>query len=482
LVQQLWSYCNVLRDDGLSYPDYVEQLTYLLFLKMADEAADTGETPIVPEGYGWGSLISREGAELASQYEIILDALGQSSGMLGTIFAGARNKIRDPRKLQLLVIGLIGQHDWSSLGVDVKGSAYEGLLEKNAQDTKSGAGQYFTPRPVVDAIVECVRPTVGEVVYDPACGTAGFLISAHKFMHANLPAPSPTELNFLRLESVRGAELVSEVTRLAAMNLLLHGIGPIDGIGEVPVRTQDSLATKPDRSYDVILTNPPFGTKSSTRILTEDGQRRGHELGDVRPDFWVSTSNKELNFLQQVGSIVKVGGRVAIVVPDGVLTTSGAGAAIRKRLLEDFDVHTLLRLPTGLFYAQGVNANVLFFDRPSRPRSSKEKTLWVYDLRTDKRFTLMSNRFSHDDIREFVDLYKSEDRSARRETWSDANRTGRWRAYPVESILQDPQVSLGIAWVNPHGSAFETGDSASIISSLVADLENALSRAKELLG
>ena len=407
LVQQLWSYCNVLRDDGLSYPDYVEQLTYLLFLKMADEVGNSdraGIHPIVPGGYDWNSLATKRGTELAEQYELILSRLGQSAGMLATIFSDARNKIRDPRKLELLVLGLIGQRDWSSLDVDVKGSAYEGLLEKNAQDTKSGAGQYFTPRPVVDAIVRCVRPTVGEMVYDPACGTAGFLISAHKFMCDHSGHLSHEAREFLRLQAVRGAELVSEVTRLAAMNLLLHGIGPISSDAEVPVKTQDSLATVPDRTYNVVLTNPPFGTRSSTRIWTQAGQQRGNEPGAERPDLWVSTSNKELNFLQHVASIVKVGGRAAIVIPDGVLAGSGAGALIRRRLLTEFEVHTLLRLPTGLFYAQGVNANVLFFDRPALRPSVGVGSLWVYDLRADKRFSLTGNRFSSADIEEFIHL------------------------------------------------------------------------------
>jgi type I restriction enzyme M protein len=483
LVQQLWSYCNVLRDDGLSYPDYVEQLTYLLFLKMADEVRNSNDSEmaqIVPSGYDWSSLVAKTGTELAYQYELILGRLGQSAGMLETIFSGARNKIRDPRKLELLVVGLIGQRDWSSLDVDVKGSAYEGLLEKNAQDTKSGAGQYFTPRPVVDAIVRCVRPAVGEVIYDPACGTAGFLISAYKFMCDHDGKLSDDELQHLRLESVRGAELVPEVTRLAAMNLLLHGIGPVGNEAEVPVKTLDSLAARPDRTYDVVLTNPPFGTRSSIWVWTEDGQRRGNGIGVMRPDLWVSTSNKELNFLQHVANILGAAGRAAIVVPDGVLTGSGAGAYIRRRLLTEFDVHTLLRLPTGLFYAQGINANVLFFDRPATQVESGEKALWVYDLRTHKRFSLTGNRFSPADIEEFVEVYCPDDRSARCATWTEESRDSRWRPYDVERLLQDPEVTLDLAWIRSPDTARGYDNSESLIASIVADLETALSRAREL--
>lgn len=465
LIQQLWSYCNILRDDGLSYPDYVEQLTYLLFLKMADERGR--DALIVPAGYDWHSLVVLRGPELAKQYERILSNLGTSAGMLGTIFAGARNKIRDPRKLELLVVDLIGQRDWSALDVDVKGSAYEGLLEKNAQDTKSGAGQYFTPRPVVDAIVQCIRPVTGEVVYDPACGTAGFLISAHKYMRDQMNEPTADQLRFLRLEAVRGAELVTEVTRLAAMNLLLHEIGPISDEAEVPVRTQDSLETPPDRTYDVVLTNPPFGMRSSIRV--------------VRDDFWVSTSNKELNFLQHVANILKMGGRAAIVVPDGVLTGSGAGAAVRRRLLKQFNVHTLLRLPTGLFYAQGINANVLFFDRPVSGASRTDESLWVYDLRTGKRFTLMGNRFGYDDVSEFVELYRADDRSTRQATWSNDQRDGRWRSYDIQSLLEDPEVSMDLTWMRSMDDAFRHESSKSVITAIVSDLENALERARELL-
>ena len=329
VVQKLWSYCNVLRDDGLSYPDYVEQLTYLLFLKMADELDLQGgsDGPILPEGFDWQSLRSKRGTDLADHYSQLLARLGKFPGMLGTIFAGARNKIQDPQKLALLVVDLIGSREWNSLDFDVKGTAYEGLLEKNAQDTKSGAGQYFTPRPLVDAIVNCVRPQPGEVVYDPACGTGGFLISAHRFVSTHWGRLDSVQALHLRNDAIRGSELVQEVTRLAAMNLLLHGVGPVSSSGEVPVVTQDSLAVVPSRKYDVIVTNPPFGTRSSVRLVAGSEGASVRQPSVHRPDLWISTSNKELNFLQHVASILTSNGRAAVVVPDGVLSGSGAGAA-----------------------------------------------------------------------------------------------------------------------------------------------------------
>ena len=271
IVQKLWSYCSILRDDGLSYPDYVEQLTYLLFLKMAHEAAlsEPGRPAAVPVGLDWPSLVEKSGRDLHTHYGKILETLGSAHGMLGIIFRNAENKIRDPAKLRLLVVDLIDQRNWSALDIDVKGDAYEGLLERNAQDTKSGAGQYFTPRPLVDAIVECVMPQLGEVIYDPACGTGGFLIAAHRYISEHNRRMSPAKARHLRLAAIRGAELVGEVTRLAAMNLLLHGIGPLDGEEEPPIATQDSLAVPPSRTYDVILTNPPFGKRSSVTLVTK---------------------------------------------------------------------------------------------------------------------------------------------------------------------------------------------------------------------
>jgi type I restriction enzyme M protein len=486
VVQKLWSYCNILRDDGLSYPDYVEQLTYLLFLKMADEQAIPGSSnkALLPKGLNWRSLSAKRGAELAAHYSDLLAQLGKQPGMLGTIFADARNKIRDPEKLRLLVVDLIGSREWNSLEFDVKGTAYEGLLEKNAQDTKSGAGQYFTPRPLVDAIVGCIRPRPGEVINDPACGTGGFLISAYQFIVKNNAPLSRAQMEHLRLHAIRGSELVAEVTRLATMNLLLHGIGPTAGTGDVPVVTEDSLAVVPRSNYDVVITNPPFGVRSSTRLLASEGEGKARQQPTIlRPDLWVSTANKELNFLQHIANTLRPGGRAAVVVPDGVLSGSGPGAVIRGRLLSEFDVHTLLRLPPGLFYAQGVMANVLFFDRPTLklPTIFDRRQLWVYDLRAEMRFSLMSNRFGRSDIAEFESLYCGDDRSQRQATWSTDRPNGRWRPFDLDEIVERSDFDLNLSWIRASGVDAGDVDSATLMASIVSDLQVALAHASELV-
>ena len=346
LVRKLWQYCNVLRDDGLSYPDYVEQLTYLLFLKMSDE---TGEGP-VPSECGWPSLVDLGPEPMHAQYCRILATLGGRTGMLGLIFRNARNKIRDPAKLHLLVTGLIGQTEWHGLAADVKGDAYEGLLEKNAQDTKSGAGQYFTPRPLIEAIVECIEPRLGETICDPACGTGGFLLAAHDHLRRKNVDMTGEEEAALTTWSIRGGvELVEEVARLAAMNLLLHGVGG-DAEDEFPVRCEDSLAKEPRTRFDIVLTNPPFGTKGTVTYGRDSRIEGGRNpLAIDRPDFWVQTANKQLNFIQHVFSLLKPGGRAAIVAPDNVLFESGAAAAVRRQLLKRCRLRAVLRLPPGHF-------------------------------------------------------------------------------------------------------------------------------------
>ncbi len=339
LVRRLWQYCNVLRDDGLSYPDYVEQLTYLLFLKMAEERGGA----VVPEEFSWASLSGKDAEALHRHYSKALKHLGRQGGMLGLVFHDAKNKIRDPAKLRVLVQDLIGQTDWTGMSDDVKGDAYEGLLEKNAQDTKSGAGQYFTPRPLINAIVSCVRPAPGEVVCDPACGTAGFLLAAHDFIRQHHPDLKPAQRRRLQYETIQGSELVREVARLAMMNLLLHGVGDPTGKAELPISCEDSLANPPRRLVDVVLTNPPFGVKGSF-FSTADESSAGEV---VRKDFWVRTSNKQLNFLQHVYTMLKPGGRAAVVVPDNVLFEGGAAEEIRRRLLATCDVPYPLAAPDG---------------------------------------------------------------------------------------------------------------------------------------
>ena len=485
IVQKLWSYCNILRDDGLSYPDYVEQLTYLLFLKMAHERAEASpeHPPIIPVEFDWRSLTSKQGNELHAHYSEILTGLGTATGMLGTIFRGAKNKIHDPAKLRLLVVDLIDRRNWSALDTDVKGDAYEGLLEKNAQDTKSGAGQYFTPRPLIRAIVECVRPAAGETIYDPACGTGGFLLAAHEFIRRSCVSRSSHFDQHLRLKAIRGAELVPEVTRLGAMNLLLHGIGPTDDEeGEPPIVSMDSLADTSGKKYDVVLTNPPFGKKSSVTVLTERRGRGSNELSLIREDFWVSTSNKELSFLQHVAVILNQPARAAIVVPDGVLSGSGAAEIVRRRLLQEFDVHTLLRLPTGIFYATGVNANVLFFDRVLDTQRPANRQLWVYDLRTNMHFTLVNNRLDQQQLTEFVKCYNTSDRSARTPTWSPENPSGRWRSYELRELIERDQCNLDLFWIRDDDRE-QFGEVASLnelTDDIMRDLQTAMSQLSEL--
>jgi type I restriction enzyme M protein len=387
LVQKLWNYCNILRDDGLSYGDYVEQLTYLLFLKMADEQsrAPFNKPSPIPKGFDWPALVKVDGDDLETLYRHILEELGKRPGMLGTIFRKAQNKIQDPAKLRRLIADLIDKEQWSSLGADVKGDAYEGLLQKNAEDVKGGAGQYFTPRSLISAMVEVMAPKPGQTICDPACGTGGFLLAAYTYL-SSISDLDRAQKKKLHNETLFGVELVDSVTRLCAMNLLLHGIGGSDVsslIGDdkrrdaastLPVVTKDALASK-HGEYDMVLANPPFGKKSSVTITNEDGETSKESLIINRDDFWASTSNKQLNFLQHIFTILKQHGRAAVVLPDNVLFEGGAGETIRRELLKQADVHTLLRLPTGIFYAQGVKANVLFFDRKPAHRKTLDLRL-----------------------------------------------------------------------------------------------------------
>ncbi len=486
LVQRLWNYCNLLRDDGLSYGDYVEQLTYLLFLKMAWEQTK-GPNPkvsTIPETYSWPSLMKLDGERLETRYRRGLEELGKQKGMLGLIFRKALNKIQDPAKLRRLIVELIDKVDWSSLSADVKGDAYEGLLEKNAHDTKGGAGQYFTPRPVIEAIVEVIRPQPGEKICDPACGTGGFLLEAHRYIERHNPNLDKTQKRYLKLKALRGVELVDSVTRLCAMNLLLHGIGPTtEAEGEPPVRTADSLSKEPEAEFDVVLTNPPFGKKSSVTFVNEDeDEDEKQALTIVRNDFYTSTSNKQLNFLQHVKSLLKIHGRAAVVVPDNVLFEGGAGETIRRKLLEECNVHTLLRLPTGIFYAQGVKANVLFFDRMGPGATAWTKQLWIYDLRTNKHFTLRTRPLQRADLDEFVECYKADNPHLRKPTWSEEKLDGRWRVYSYEELLQRDKLSLDIFWLRDESleSSNNLPDADIIAEEIADDLRAALGQFEEI--
>lgn len=362
LIQKIWNFCHTLRDDGVGYGDYLEQLTYLLFLKMAHEYAQepyNRETRI-PKGYDWPSLCAKVGEPLEAHYLTTLHKLGSGPGMLGAIFFKAQNKIQDPAKLSRL-IQMIDAENWVGMDADVKGDLYEGLLQKNAEDTKSGAGQYFTPRVLIDAIITCVRPAPSKTIADPACGTGGFFLRSYKWLTRTGNTLDKRQREFLRDKTFYGNEIVSSTRRMCLMNLFLHNIGELDG--EPTVDRADALIADPGKRFDYVLANPPFGKKSSMTFTNEEGEEDKDALIYERQDFWETTSNKQLNFLQHIVTILKDTGQAAVVLPDNVLFEGGAGEKIRKKLLENCDVHTLLRLPTGIFYANGVKANVLFFER-----------------------------------------------------------------------------------------------------------------------
>ena len=444
LVNKLWNYCNILRDDGLSYGDYVEQLTYLLFLKMDDERTKPpyNKTSDIPGEYNWQSLIERDGAGLEAHYLQLLQELGKKESIIGVIFRKAQNRIQDPAKLRKLIVELIDKENWLSLEADVKGDAYEGLLERNAADVKGGAGQYFTPRPLINAIVEVMHPIPGMKVHDPACGTGGFLLSAYNYIaeHYSLDRDQKHELKH---KTFTGNEIVPMAARLCVMNLYLHGING----EENPINSDDSLKKNPGAVYDMVLTNPPFGKKSSETIITAEGKTAKKDLTIVRDDFWAKTSNKQLNFLQHVRSILKINGRAAIVLPDNVLFEGGAGETIRKKLMQTCNLHTILRLPTGVFYAQGVKANVLFFGKKAASEEAATSKVWIYDLRTNMHFTLKENPLKLEDLKDFIDCYNAENIYERQETYSGDNPEGRWRCYDYKEILKRDKTNLDIFWL-----------------------------------
>ena len=440
LVDKLWNFCNLLRDDGVSTIDYTEQLTYLLFLKMAHERETRPLNPekLVPKDCSWQRLLDNDGDQLEVTYRHILETLAKESGTLGVIFRKAQNKIQDPAKLKKLITDFIDKENWSAAGVDIKGDAYEGLLAKGAEDVKSGAGQYFTPRALIAAMVDVIQPTVKDTVVDPACGTGGFLLAAYAYASKDAENLTPDEKEHLRDNFVSGVELVDGTARLAAMNMLLHGMGRANGPS--PIEVRDGLTADPGRRWSVVLANPPFGTKSSVTMIGDNGKKTKDNLEIVRDDFWVTTSNKQLNFVQHIKTIMDINGRAAVVLPDNVLFEGGAGEALRKRLLKEFDVHTLVRLPTGIFYAGGVKANVLFFDK--KPAGDKPWTtkLWVYDFRTNQHFTMKQNPLRREHLDEFVDAYKPGNRGKRKES-------ERFKAFTYEEIIARDKANLDIIWL-----------------------------------
>lgn len=453
IISKVWGMCGPLRDDGVSYGDYLEQLTYLIFLKMSDEYAkppykrQTG----IPAGCGWADMSDLKGAELEEKYKSILETLGEQGGTLGKIFKGATNKINNAAIL-FRIVQMIDKEKWVSMSTDVKGEIYEGLLQKNAEDVKSGAGQYFTPRPLIQAMVECIRPEPKKTIADPCCGSGGFLLAAQSYLadpkHYNLDRE---EKEFLKKEAFRGWEIVPTTFKMSLMNLYLHNIG--DLYGQVPITLGDALLTDPGERFDYVLTNPPFGKKSALTFTNEEGEQEEEDLVYNRQDFWTTSSNKQLNFLQHINTLLKATGKAAVVVPDNVLFEGGAGETIRKKLLETCDLHTILRLPTGIFYKPGVKANVIFFDkRPASPERQTEE-VWVYDLRTNMHFTLKQHPMTFVDLQDFVQCYNPDNRHERHETWSEENPEGRWRRFTIEEILARDKTSLDIFWIKDKSLA-----------------------------
>jgi len=461
---------------GVPYQAYISQISYLLFLKMDEEREGLnalglikGGPSALPEDCRWPVLRDLQGEELTRRYSAILDMLSRLSGIVGTTFLKAQNEIQDPAKLRRLV-GLIDGETWLGLGVDVKGSIYEGLLERNAQEVKSGAGQYFTPRALIDAMVLVIDPEPRETVHDPACGTGGFLLAGWEHMRKK-PLARNAEVYTSMRSRFSGVDIVPEVVRLCAMNLYLHDIAG----RESPVEARDALLGDGGKMYDVVLTNPPFGKKQSYRIVRDDGEIDTEREDYDRQDFFVTTSNKQLNFLQHIMTVLAENGRAAVVMPDNVLFESGAGETIRRRLLHNFDFHTLVRLPTGIFYKQGVKANVLFFDKKRVSAEANTKDLWIYDLRTNQRFTLKERPMTRADLDDLVACYRSGGRQERAES-------ERFRRFSHTELVARDKINLDIFWLKD-----DTLDDPDLLpppdeiaAEIVENLETALNRFRKV--
>lgn len=444
LTKKVWTLATTLAGQGIGFTDYITQLTYLLFLKMNDENVKIfGEDSAIPEGYRWEDLTNLDGLDLVKQYENTLEKLSQEQNLIGTIYTKAQNKIDKPVYLKK-VITLINGESWLVMDGDVKGAIYESILEKNGQDKKSGAGQYFTPRSLIKAMVDVTNPQIGETVCDPACGTGGFLLAAYD--HMKPQSADRGKQDFLKNNALHGYDNTALVVTLASMNLYLHGIGT----DRSPIICQDSLEKTPSLLVDVILANPPFGTRPSGSVDID------------RQDFYVETKNNQLNFLQHMMVMLKNGGRAAVVLPDNVLFEGGAGETIRKELLKNFNLHTILRLPTGIFYAQGVKANVLFFTK-----GTPTKDIWFFDYRTGIKHTLATNPMLRHHLDEFVECYKADNINARTETYdAETNPNGRWRKYRVEEVLKRDKTSLDISWIK-----FGDDDADLTLSELMATIQ-----------
>jgi type I restriction enzyme M protein len=472
IVQKLWNYCDVLRDDGVSYGDYVQQLTYILFLKMADEQTKPpfNKKSIIPKGKDWDSLLTKSGGELEIHYRHMLESLAKEKGLLGVIYRKSKSEISDPAKLERL-IKLINEETWVGLDVDVKGEIYEGLLQKNAEDVKGGAGQYFTPRALIQGIVAVIKPKPMQTIGDTSCGTGGFFLVSHDYINKQYNLDKEQK-KFLKQKTFKGWDIVSEVVRLCAMNMYLHGIGD----KESQVIEDDSLASDSGDRFDIIMTNPPFGKKSSYKIMSMDGTTTNESMSYARDDFWATSSNKQLNFLQHVKTQLKINGKCAIVIPDNILFEGGSGETVRKKLLAECDVHTLLRLPTGLFYAQGVKANVLFFDKKSASENNWTKKLWIYDLRTNKHFTLKENNLKFEDMTDFIKCYNADNISER-------NESERFKSFDYNTLLKRDKTSLDILWIKNESleDLENLPEPQVIVDEITKNLESALDSMKHMI-
>ncbi len=460
LIKKVGDIANVLAAAGVGFTDYLTQLTYILFLKMDHEKEEYGFGSLIPDGYKWKDLVDLSGEDLVDKYEEILEELADDDGLIGTIFTKASNKIDRP-VLLAKVIEMVAGENWYMMEGDLKGAIYEAILEKNGQDKKSGAGQYFTPRALIKAMVDVVDPKITETVADPACGTGGFLLAAYE--HMKPQSREISKQNFLKNNAFFGADNTPLVVTLASMNLYLHDIGT----SKSPIVCQDSLIDKSDRMFDVILANPPFGTRPQGSV----------EVYANRPEF-VKTSDNQVNFLQHIMSIVKTGGRVGIVLPDNVLTDGGATAKVREKLLKDFNLHTILRLPTGIFYANGVKTNVLFFEK-----GTSTKDIWVYDYRTGVKHTMATKPMKREHLDDFVSCFCSGHMQDRVATYTEENPNGRWRRYSEEEVYSRDLLKLDFKWMDLGEKDDRT------ITELLAEMQtksaaitDAVSKLQEILG